>query len=152
LWKKLYQTSYIYENNLCKISFFDIKSKTPHRSKLIIGPKLFFHKNGLAAQSSPELIFHIIKMSQDSSVSWSVLTGLSGISEGPDKIKHKLPRGELRRCVHARTRAMCGRTCACACEKTSKTGVRCACVRVFLSWSHTTHVQPHFKSWQPGCE
>ena len=52
-------------------------------------------------------------------------------------------RHELRRCVRARTRAMCGRTCACACEKTSKTCVRCACVRAFLSWSHTTHVRPH---------
>ena len=42
-------------------------------------------------------------------------------------------RGELRRCVRT-----------CACEKTFKTCVRCACVRGFLSWSHTTHVRPHF--------
>ena len=58
------------------------------------------------------------------------------------------PRGELRRCVRARTRAMCGRTCACACEKTSKTCVRCACVRAFLSWSHTTHVRPHLTTFK----
>ena len=32
----------------------------------------------------------------------------------------------------ARTRAMCGRTCACACEKHSETCVRCACVRLVL--------------------
>jgi hypothetical protein len=32
-------------------------------------PQTFFHKYGPAAQTSPELIFHIIKMSQDSSVS-----------------------------------------------------------------------------------
>ena len=37
---------------------------------LIIGPKLFFHST---AQTSPELIFHIINMSQDSSVSLSVV-------------------------------------------------------------------------------
>ena len=43
----------------------------------------------------------------------------------------------MRRCVRARTFAMCGRTCAC--EKTSKICVRCACVRALLSWSHTTH-------------
>ena len=37
-------------------------------------PKLFFHKYGRAAQTSPELIFHIITMSQDSSVSLSMGT------------------------------------------------------------------------------
>ena len=40
---------------------------------LIISPKLFFHKYGPAAQNSPELIFHIINMFQDSSVSLSVI-------------------------------------------------------------------------------
>ena len=35
---------------------------------LIIAPKPFFHSTGLAAQTSPELIFHIIDMSQDSSI------------------------------------------------------------------------------------
>ena len=35
-------------------------------------PKLFFHSTGPTAQTSPELIFHIINMSQDSSVSLSV--------------------------------------------------------------------------------
>ena len=43
----------------------------------MIGPKLFFHSTGLAAQTSPELIFHILKMSQDSSVSLSVIDRLS---------------------------------------------------------------------------
>ena len=43
---------------------------------LIIGPKLFFHKYGPAAQTSPELIFHIINMSQDSSVSLSEILGV----------------------------------------------------------------------------
>ena len=40
---------------------------------LIIGPKLFFHSIGPATQTSPELIFHIINMSQDSSVPLSVV-------------------------------------------------------------------------------
>jgi hypothetical protein len=35
----------------------------------------FFHKYGPAAQNSLELIFHIINMSQDSSVSFSVVLG-----------------------------------------------------------------------------
>ena len=50
-------------------------------------------------------------------------------------------RHGLRRCVRTRTCAMCGRTCAC--EKTSKISVQCACVRALLSWSHTTHMRPH---------
>ena len=36
-------------------------------------PQTFFHSTGPAAQTSPELIFHIINMSQDSSVYWSVI-------------------------------------------------------------------------------
>ena len=39
---------------------------------LLIGPKLFFHKYGLAAQTSPELIFHIIKCREQASVLLSV--------------------------------------------------------------------------------
>ena len=35
-------------------------------------PQTFFYKYGPAAQTSPEFIFHIINMSQDSSVSFSV--------------------------------------------------------------------------------
>ena len=46
---------------------------------LIIAPKPFFHSTGLAAQTSPELIFHIIDMSQDSSVSLSVKKMACGI-------------------------------------------------------------------------
>ena len=53
----------------------------------------------------------------------------------------------LRRCVRARTCAMCGRTCACACEMTSKICVRCACVRALLSWSHTTHVRKEYAEY-----
>ena len=47
--------------------------KTPSKSAHI-GPQAFFNKYGLAAQTSPELIFHIINMSQDSSVSLSVIS------------------------------------------------------------------------------
>ena len=46
--------------------------KNKPKKLLIISPKLFFHSTGPAAQTSPELIFHIIKRSQDSSVSLSV--------------------------------------------------------------------------------
>ena len=46
--------------------------KNGSQKLLIIGPKLFFHKYGPAAQTSPELIFHIINMSQDSSESVSL--------------------------------------------------------------------------------
>ena len=47
--------------------------KNKPQKLLIIGPNFFFHSNGLAAQTRPELIFHIINMSQDSSVSLSVM-------------------------------------------------------------------------------
>ena len=57
------------------------------------------------------------------------------------QITVELARHGLRRCVRTRTRAMCGRTCAC--EKTFKTCVRSVCARTFLTWSHTTHVRPH---------
>ena len=36
-------------------------------------PQTFFSSTGPAAQTSPELIFHVINMSQDSSVSLSVI-------------------------------------------------------------------------------
>ena len=39
---------------------------------LTIGPKLFFHKYGLDAETSPELIFHIIKCREQVSVLLSV--------------------------------------------------------------------------------
>jgi hypothetical protein len=42
-------------------------------------PQLFFHKD-LAAQTSPELIFHIINMSQNSSVSLSVVVTRQPVS------------------------------------------------------------------------
>ena len=45
--------------------------KNPPQKLLIIGPYFFF-STGPAAQTSPELNFHIINMSQDSSVYWSV--------------------------------------------------------------------------------
>ena len=40
---------------------------------LIIGPKTFFSCTGPAAQTSPELIFHVINMSQDASALLSVV-------------------------------------------------------------------------------
>ena len=40
-----------------------------------------------------------------------------------------IARYELRRCVRARTRAMHGRTCACACKIHSGKCVGCACLR-----------------------
>ena len=59
-----------------KIFYFfapeNMKKKRP-KKLLIIGPRLFFHSTGPAAQISPESIFHIINMSQDSSVSLSVI-------------------------------------------------------------------------------
>ena len=39
-------------------------------------------------------------------------------------------RYELRRCVRARTRGMCSRTCACACEIHSEKCAECECVRL----------------------
>jgi hypothetical protein len=39
---------------------------------LIIGPNLFFHSPAQATAHSPELTFHIMNMSQDTSVSLSV--------------------------------------------------------------------------------
>ena len=44
----------------------------------------------------------------------------------------------LRRCVRARTRAMC--SCTCACKMTSKTCVRSVCVRAFFPLVTPTHV------------
>ena len=43
-----------------------------------------------------------------------------------------LTRYELRRCMRARTRAICGRTCACACKIHSLKCAGCACVRPFF--------------------
>ena len=54
-----------------------------------------------------------------------------------------LKRYGLRRCVRARTRAMCGRTCVCACEMNSETSVRSVCVRAFFPLVTPTHVRPH---------
>ena len=39
---------------------------------------------------------------------------------------YKIRRHELRRCVRTRTHANCGRKCACTCQQTFKTCVRCA--------------------------
>ena len=51
--------------------FWNLKKNKPQKL-LIIGPKLFFHRTGPAAQTSPELIFHHINISQDSSLFISV--------------------------------------------------------------------------------
>ena len=61
---------------------------------LILGPKLFFHTTGPAAQTSPELIFHIINMSQDSSVSLSVLYNLEVRKENEGLIYYKKKKCE----------------------------------------------------------
>ena len=53
-----------------------------------------------------------------------------------------LARDELRRCV--RTRAMCGRTCACACEIHSEKCARCACVRLVFGCAMCDHTFAHF--------
>ena len=50
-----------------------MKTKYRPQKLLIIGPNLFFHSTCLAAETSQELIFNIINMSQDSSVSLSVI-------------------------------------------------------------------------------
>jgi hypothetical protein len=44
---------------------------------LIIGPNLFFHSPAQPTAHSPDLIFHIMNMSQDTSVSLSVIAGIS---------------------------------------------------------------------------
>ena len=54
---------FLYHENIKKQS-----SKVAHNR-----PQTFFSSTGLAAQTSPELIFHIIYMSQDPSVSLSVI-------------------------------------------------------------------------------
>ena len=54
------------------------------------------------------------------------------------------PRHELRRCVRARTRAMCGRTCACACEIHSGKCAGCACVRPIFGRAMCDRTFAHF--------
>ena len=51
-------------------------------------------------------------------------------------------RYELRRCVRARTRAMCGR--ACACEIHSEKCAGCACVRLVFGRAMCDHTFAHF--------
>ena len=73
---------------------------------------------------------------------------MSTPNEYTDNLKSNLicifPRYELRRCVRARTRAMCGRTCACACEIHSGKCARCACVRPFFVRAMCDHTFAHF--------
>ena len=52
--------------------FFAREKKKGPQKLLITAPNFFFHKYGPAAQTNPEFIFHIINVSQDSSVSFSV--------------------------------------------------------------------------------
>ena len=60
---------------LRKTGFPPVKNTSQKPQKLlIIGPKLFYHSTGPAAQTSPEFIFHIINMSQDSFISLSVVS------------------------------------------------------------------------------
>ena len=53
----------------------------------------------------------------------------------PTKLSTRI---ELQRCMHPRTSAMCGRTCACACKKTSITCVMCVQADVFKLIAHNT--------------
>ena len=63
-----------------KISLENIKKRS--QKLLITGPKLFFHKYGQAAQTSPELIFHIIKCREQASVLLSVVSSSQSSLEG----------------------------------------------------------------------
>ena len=58
---------------LKKKNFARENLKNKPQKMLIIGPKLFFSQYCMTPQTSPELIFHIVKMSKYSSVSLSVL-------------------------------------------------------------------------------
>ena len=51
---------------------------------------------------------------------------------------------ELRRCVLARTRAMCGCKCACLCEIHSEKCVRYVCVRLVFRRAMYDHTFAHF--------
>ena len=50
---------------------------SPPKKLLIIGPKRFFSCTGPAAQTIPELIFHVTNLSQDTSVSLFVNEGIN---------------------------------------------------------------------------
>ena len=54
------------------------------------------------------------------------------------------PRYELRSCVRTRTRAMCGRTCACACKIHSGKCAGCVRVRPFFGRAMCDHTFAHF--------
>ena len=70
--------------NFCPWKHKKRASKVAHNR-----PQTFFHSTGPAAQTSPELIFHIINMSQDSSVSLSVLYNLEVRKENEGLIYYK---------------------------------------------------------------
>ena len=55
-----------------------------------------------------------------------------------------LTRYELRRCMRARTRAICGHTCACACKIHSGKCAGCACVRPFFERAMCDGTFAHF--------
>ena len=61
-----------YFQKILKLFFVHENFKNGPQKLLIIGPQTFFSQYCPAAKTSPELIFHIINMSQDSSVSLSV--------------------------------------------------------------------------------
>ena len=52
----------------------------------------------------------------------------------------------MRRCVRARTRAMCGHTCACACEIHSGKCTGCVCVRLVLDLRCATALLHTFRN------
>ena len=63
---------------------------------------------------------------------------------GLDEISYNLSRYELRRCVRAGTRAICGHTCACACKIHSEKCAGCACVRLVFGRAMCDHIFSHF--------
>ena len=65
----------IFKKNL-NLFFANENIKNGPQMLLTIGPNFFFHSTGPSAQTSPELIFHIMNTSQDSSVSLSVVYGM----------------------------------------------------------------------------
>ena len=64
-------------------------------------------------------------------------------------LEYLFARHGLRRYVRARTRAICGRTRACACEMHSEMCVRCACVRTFFGGAKCDRTFAHFAAKWP---
>ena len=71
--------------------FFALENiKKRPQKLLIIGPKLFFSCTGPAAQTSPELILHVINISQESSVLLSVVETFAMLQKRKSEIRYFL--------------------------------------------------------------